>query len=65
MAIMLPDGLEDLGLEDVDWAGNATVLLDYVKGRTRRESLNLPGPGYACCVRWRCSPRDTPRTCCG
>jgi len=48
----VPDGLEDLGLEDVDWAGNATVLLDYVKGRTRRESLNLPAEAVRVLRRW-------------
>ena len=49
---IVPDGLEDLGLEDVDWAGNATVLLDYVKGRTRRESLNLPAEAVRVLRRW-------------
>ena len=49
---IVPDGLEDLALEDVDWAGNATVLLDYVKGRTRRESLNLPAEAVRVLRRW-------------
>ncbi|MGH3281402.1 MAG: hypothetical protein ACRDNW_20010, partial [Trebonia sp.] len=49
---IVPDGLEDLGLDDVDWAGNATVLLDYVKGRTRRESLNLPAEAVRVLRRW-------------
>lgn len=49
---VVPDGLEDLGLEDVDWAGDATVLLDYVKGRTRRESLNLPAEAVRVLRRW-------------
>ncbi|BAJ29280.1 MULTISPECIES: hypothetical protein [Kitasatospora] len=38
---IVPDGLADLGLGDVDWAGDTTVLLDYVKGRTAPESLVL------------------------
>ncbi|WP_328300037.1 hypothetical protein OG389_21165 [Streptomyces sp. NBC_00435] len=38
---IVPDGLDDLGLGDVDWAGDATVLLSYVKGRTAGESRTL------------------------
>ncbi|MFF2518342.1 hypothetical protein [Streptomyces sp. NPDC058086] len=38
---IVPDGLADLGLGDVRWSGDATVLLDYVKGRTSQESLAL------------------------
>lgn len=38
---IVPDGLADLGLGDVRWSGDATVLLDYVKGRTSQESLTL------------------------
>jgi hypothetical protein len=38
---IVPDGIEDLVLEDIDWAGDAVVLLSYVKGRTAAESLTL------------------------
>ncbi|MFJ9479913.1 hypothetical protein ACIRRI_33705 [Streptomyces mirabilis] len=38
---IVPDGLDDLGLGDVDWAGDKTILLDYVKGRTAEESRTL------------------------
>lgn len=38
---IVPDGLDELGLGDVDWAGDATVLLNYVKGRTAEESRTL------------------------
>ncbi|MFJ9840950.1 hypothetical protein ACIRYZ_10845 [Kitasatospora sp. NPDC101155] len=38
---IVPDGLIDLGLDGIDWAGDATVLLTYVKGRTATESLTL------------------------
>ena len=31
----------------------------------RRASPARPGRGSACSARWRCSPRGTPRTCCG
>ncbi|MFF4644392.1 hypothetical protein [Streptomyces sp. NPDC001389] len=38
---IVPDGLDDLGLGDVDWAGDRTILLNYVKGRTAEESRTL------------------------
>lgn len=41
---IVPDGIADLVTGDVDWAGDSTVLLSYVKGRTAAESLNLPRP---------------------
>lgn len=31
---IVPDGIADLVTGDVDWAGDSTVLLSYVKGRT-------------------------------
>ncbi|WP_406011837.1 hypothetical protein OG520_01265 [Streptomyces sp. NBC_00984] len=38
----MPVGIEDLATQDIDWAGDSTILLSYVKGRTAAESLNLP-----------------------
>ncbi|MDG9713003.1 hypothetical protein [Streptomyces sp. DH10] len=38
---IVPDGLDDLGLTDVDWAGDRTILLNYIKGRTAEESRTL------------------------
>ncbi|MBF6216358.1 hypothetical protein IU469_30890 [Nocardia puris] len=38
---IVPDGLDALGIEDLDWAGDATVLLDYLKGRAGSESVTL------------------------
>ncbi|GAB7186774.1 hypothetical protein ATKI12_6605 [Kitasatospora sp. Ki12] len=38
---IVPDGIDELGLDDIDWAGDSQVLLDYVKGRTAGESLTL------------------------
>jgi hypothetical protein len=38
---IVPDGIGDLVVEDVDWAGDASVLLGYVKGRTGPESVTL------------------------
>ena len=31
---IVPDGIDDLATGDIDWAGDATILLSYVKGRT-------------------------------
>jgi hypothetical protein len=39
---IVPDGIDDLLTDDIDWAGDATLLLSYVKGRTAAESLTLP-----------------------
>jgi len=38
---IVPDGIEALGVEDLDWAGDATILLGYLKGRTTQESVTL------------------------
>lgn len=38
---IVPDGIDGLVTGDLDWAGDAAVLLDYVKGRTARESVTL------------------------
>ena len=39
---IVPDGIDDLATGDIDWAGDASVLLSYVKRRTAAESLHLP-----------------------
>ncbi|WP_410570683.1 hypothetical protein [Amycolatopsis sp. cmx-4-61] len=49
---VVPDGIAELGVGDVDWAGENTVLLDYVKGRTSKESLNLPKKAIRLLSRW-------------
>ncbi len=38
---IVPDGIDDLTTGDVDWAGDASILLSYMKGRTAAESLTL------------------------
>jgi hypothetical protein len=38
---VVPDGIEALGVDDLDWAGNAAILLGYLKGRTTTESVTL------------------------
>jgi hypothetical protein len=49
---IVPDGIDDLALGDVDWAGDATVLLSYVKGRTAAESLTLPRRAVRLLEQW-------------
>jgi hypothetical protein len=49
---IVPDGIADLGAGDIDWAGDATVLLSYVKGRTGPESLTLPRKAVRLLEQW-------------
>jgi hypothetical protein len=49
---IVPDGIAGLGVDDIDWAGDATVLLSYVKRRTAAESLNLPRPAVRLLEQW-------------
>lgn len=49
---IVPDGIADLGVEDIDWVGDSTVLLSYVKGRAAAESLNLPRPAVRLLEQW-------------
>jgi hypothetical protein len=39
---IVPDGIDDLVTDDLNWAGDTTILLSSIKGRTAAESLNLP-----------------------
>ncbi|MBF6302939.1 hypothetical protein IU459_36305 [Nocardia amamiensis] len=49
---IVPDGIDDLVTDGIDWAGDATVLLSYVKGRTAAESLNLPRQAVRLLEQW-------------
>jgi len=49
---IVPDGIADLVTGDIDWAGDSTILLSYVKGRTAEESLNLPRPAVRLLEQW-------------
>lgn len=49
---VVPDGIDGLGLAGVDWAGDATVLLGYVKGRTAAESMTLPPKAVRLLEQW-------------
>ena len=49
---LVPDGIHDLELGGIEWAGDTTVLLSYLKGRTSRESVNLPKRAVRLLERW-------------
>ncbi|MET9618965.1 hypothetical protein [Kitasatospora indigofera] len=49
---IVPDGIADLVVEDIDWAGDSTVLLSYIKRRTAAESLNLPRQAVRLLEQW-------------
>lgn len=49
---IVPDGIDDLTIDSIEWAGDATVLLTYVKGRTGPEGTNLPAPAIRLLTRW-------------
>ena len=49
---IVPDGIAGLGIGDIDWAGDAAVLLAYIKGRTAAESLTLPRRAVRLLEQW-------------
>lgn len=49
---IVPDGIDSLGLQDIDWAGDATVLLSYIKGRTGPEGVVLSRAAVRLLQRW-------------
>ena len=49
---IVPDGIDDLVTGGIDWAGDATVLLGYVKGRTAAESITLPRRAVRLLEQW-------------
>jgi hypothetical protein len=49
---IVPDGIADLVTSDIDWAGDAAVLLSYVKRRTAAESVNLPRRAVRLLEQW-------------
>ncbi|MFD8608978.1 hypothetical protein [Streptomyces sp. NPDC059631] len=49
---VVSDGIRDLGLEDFTWAGDRTLLMDYVKNRRGPESVNLPSRAVRLLERW-------------
>ncbi len=49
---IVPDGIAGLEIGDIDWAGDSTVLLCYVKRRTAAESTTLPRPAVRLLEQW-------------
>jgi hypothetical protein len=49
---IVPDGIDDLVTGGIDWAGDATILLSYVKGRTAAESITLPRRAVRLLEQW-------------
>jgi hypothetical protein len=49
---IVPDGIDDLVTSDIDWAGDSSVLLSYVKRRTAAESLHLPRRAVRLLEQW-------------
>jgi len=49
---VVPDGINDLGLGDVEWTGDASALLTYFKGRTSRESVSISRQAVRLLERW-------------
>jgi hypothetical protein len=49
---IVPDGIAGLGIGDIDWAGDAAVLLSYVKGRTAAESQTVPRRAVRLLEQW-------------
>lgn len=49
---IVPDGIAGLEIGDIDWAGDSTVLLSYIKRRTAVESTTLPRPAVWLLEQW-------------
>ncbi|MEG8184611.1 hypothetical protein GZH49_39900 [Nocardia terpenica] len=49
---IVPDGIADLQVGDLDWAGDSTILVSYIKRRTATESLNLPRAAVRLLEQW-------------
>lgn len=49
---VVPDGIGELVVGDIDWAGDASVLLSYLKGRTGPESVTLPRRAVRLLEQW-------------
>jgi hypothetical protein len=49
---IVPDGVAGLLAGGIDWAGDAAILLSYIKGRTGPESVNLPARAVRLLGQW-------------
>ncbi|MFH8753946.1 hypothetical protein ACH4GK_42545 [Streptomyces rimosus] len=49
---IVSDGIDGLALADIEWADDSQIVLSYTKGRTSRESLNLPRKAVRLLEHW-------------
>jgi hypothetical protein len=49
---IVPDGVAGLRAGGIDWAGDAAILLSYIKGRSGPESVNLPRQAVRLLEQW-------------
>lgn len=49
---IVPDGVTGLGVKDLDWAGDGTILLSYIKARTSGESVTLSRKSVKLLEQW-------------
>lgn len=49
---IVPDGIDGLGVSDLQWTGDGAALLDYVKARTSKESVVLPRRAVRLLEQW-------------
>ncbi|MEV6651835.1 hypothetical protein [Streptomyces sp. NPDC051219] len=49
---VVPDGIDDLKLDGLEWTGDTAMLITYIKGRTARESSHLPARAVRLLERW-------------
>ncbi|WP_411150098.1 hypothetical protein [Streptomyces sp. A30] len=49
---IVPDGIADLSLGDIEWAGDSTILLGYYKGRSGPEGATPPREAVRLLQRW-------------
>ncbi|MCX5238986.1 hypothetical protein OG824_27680 [Streptomyces prunicolor] len=49
---IVPDGIADLSLGDIEWAGDSTILLGYYKGRRGLEGATPPVEAVRLLQRW-------------
>jgi len=49
---IVPDGVAGLRADGIDWAGDAAILLSYIKGRSGPESVNLPRRAVRLLEQW-------------
>lgn len=49
---IVPDGMDDLNIGDIEWAGDSTILVKYFKGRTGPEGLTISRNAISVLSQW-------------